>query len=309
MNYNKVIRQEATMTNINNHLDIKDFLQMKKHEGKTFVIKFGGSIMENISAKDAFVEDIALITSFGIKVVIVHGGGPEINKWLKRNGIESEFVKGLRVTNSSTMEIVEMVLSGNVNKRLSSSLSIRGLNAIGISGKDSNLIEAKKMYVCEDNQKLDIGFVGEVANINTAILLNLLKSSYIPVISPIGIDKEGNSYNINADYAAAAISGALKAEKFLIMTDIDGVYTDITDPSTLLSSITVEETKKFIENGIIYGGMIPKLQCCVAAINKGTKNVHLVDGREKHSLLLNIIKNCGTKIITAKGVNKCQEIV
>jgi acetylglutamate kinase len=297
------------MANINNHLNIKDYLQMKKYEGKTFVIKFGGSIMENISAKDAFVEDIALITSFGIKIVIIHGGGPEINKWLKRIGTYSEFVKGLRVTDSSTMEIVEMVLSGNVNKRLSSNLSIRGLNAIGISGKDSNLIEAKKMYVYEDNHKLDIGFVGEVANINTAILLNLLKNSYIPVISPIGIDKEGNSYNINADYAAAAISGALKAEKFLIMTDVDGVYTDITDPSTLLSSITVEETKEFIDNGIIYGGMIPKLQCCVAAINKGTKNVHLVDGREKHSLLLNIIKNCGTKIITAKGVNKCQEIV
>ena len=265
--------------------------------------------MDNEAAKEAFVEDVALMTSVGIKVVIVHGGGPEINKWVKKTGGENKFIKGLRVTDSATMEIVEMVLSGNVNKRLSSSLSIRGLNAIGISGKDSNLIQAKKKFVYEDNQKIDIGFVGEVVNINTEILFNLLKSNYIPVISPIGSDKEGNSYNINADYAAAFISGVLKAEKLLIMTDIDGVYTDITDPSTLLSSITVEETKEFIDKGIVYGGMIPKLECCVAAINKGTKNVHLVDGRKKHSLLLNIIKNGGTKIITAKGVNQCQKIV
>ena len=165
---------------------------------------------------------------------------------LKKLVVENKFIKGLRVTDSETMEIVEMVLSGNVNKRLSSSLSIRGLNAIGISGKDSNLIQAKKKFVYEDSQKIDIGFVGEVVNINTELLLNLLKSNYIPVISPIGSDTEGNSYNINADYAAASISGALKAEKLLIMTDIEGVYTDITDPSTLLSSITVEETKEYI---------------------------------------------------------------
>ena len=289
----------------NNDSNIKDFLQINKYEGKTFVIKYGGSIMGNEAVQEAFVEDVALMTSVGIKVVIVHGGGPEINKWLKRTGVESKFIKGLRVTDSVTMEIVEMVLSGTVNKRLSSSLSIRGLNAIGISGKDSNLIQAKKKFVYEDNHKLDIGFVGEVVDINTSILLNLLKSNYIPVISPVGSDKEGNSYNINADYAAAFISGVLKAEKLLIMTDIDGVYNDIMDRSTLLSSITIEETKEFIDNGIVYGGMIPKLECCFAAINKGTNDVHLVDGREKHSLLLNIIKNCGTKIITAGGVNQC----
>ncbi|MGH4122137.1 MAG: acetylglutamate kinase [Clostridium sp.] len=293
----------------NNSSNIKDFLQINKYEGKTFVIKYGGSIMSNDAAKEAFVEDIALMTSVGIKVVIVHGGGPLISKWVEKTGGENKFIKGLRVTNHNTMEIVEMVLSGNVNKRLSSILSIRGLNAIGISGKDSNLIGAKKKFIYENNKKIDIGFVGDVVNINTEVLLNLLENSYIPVISPIGADKGGNSYNINADYAAAAISGVLKAEKLLIMTDIAGVYTDITDPSTLLSSITVDETKEFIESGIVYGGMIPKLECCVAAINRGTKNVHLVDGRKKHSLLLNIIKNCGTKIITAKGVNKCQEIV
>ena len=293
----------------NNDLNIKDFLQINKYEGKTFVIKYGGSIMRNDAAKEAFVEDVALMTSVGIKVVIVHGGGPLINKWVEKTGGENKFTKGLRVTDSSTMEIVEMVLSGNINKRLSSLLSIGGLNAIGISGKDSNLIQAKKKFVYENNQKIDIGFVGEVVNINSELLVTLLKSNYIPVISPVGAGDDGNSYNINADYVAASISGVLKAEKLLIMTDIDGVYTDITDTSTLLSSITVEETKEFIDKGIVYGGMIPKLECCVAAINKGTKNVHLVDGRKKHSLLLNVIKNCGTKIITAKGVNKCQEIV
>ena len=282
---------------------------MNNYKGKTFVIKYGGSIMDNEVAKEAFVEDVALMTSVGIKVVIVHGGGPEINKWVKKTGGENKFIKGLRVTDSETMEIVEMVLSGNINKRLSSSLSIRGLNAIGISGKDSNLIQAKKKFIYEDGQKIDIGFVGEVVNINKELLVNLLNSNYIPVISPIGSDTEGNSYNINADYAAAFISGVLKAEKLLIMTDIDGVYTDITDSSTLLSSITVEETKEFIDSGIVFGGMIPKLQCCVAAIDKGTKDVHLVDGRKKHSLLLNVIKNHGTKIITEKGVNQCQKIV
>lgn len=293
----------------NNSLNIKDFLQINKYEGKTFVIKYGGSIMDNKAAKDAFVEDVALMTSVGIKVVIVHGGGPEINKWVEKIGGENKFRKGLRVTDSATMEIVEMVLSGNINKKLSSSLSIRGLKAIGISGKDSNLIQAEKKYIYEDNQKIDIGFVGDVVSINIEILMNLLKNNYIPVVSPIGSDKKGNSYNINADYAAAYISGVLKAEKLLIMTDIDGVYTDITDPSTMLSSITVEETKDFIDKGIVYGGMIPKLECCVVAINEGTKNVHLVDGRKKHGLLLNIINNVGTKIITAKGANKCQIIV
>ena len=265
--------------------------------------------MDNEIAQEAFVEDLLLMTSIGIKVVIVHGGGPEINKWLKRTGVENKFIKGLRVTDSATMEIVEMVLSGNVNKRLSSSLSRKGLNAIGISGKDSNLIQAKKKFLIEENNKVDIGFVGEVININTELLLNLVDNNCIPVISPIGCDKDGNSYNINADYAAAYISGALKAEKLFFMTDIEGVYTDVSDSSTLLSSITKEEIKEFIAEGIINGGMIPKLECCITAIDKGSKNVHLVDGRKKHSLLLNTIKNCGTKIIIEREVTKCQKIV
>jgi len=278
---------------------------MNKYEGKTFVIKYGGSIMSNGAANQAFVEDVAFMTSVGIKVVIVHGGGPLINKWINKIGGENKFINGLRVTDNETMEIVEMVLSGNINKKLSSRLSMRGLNAIGISGKDGNLIEAKKKFIYEEGKQIDIGFVGEVVNINTTLLADLLKNNYIPVISPIGSDGEGNSYNINADYAAASISGALKAEKLLIMTDVEGVYTDITDKSTLLSSITVEETKDYINKGIVCGGMIPKLECCVAAINEGTKDVHLVDGRKSHGLLLNILKNYGTKIITQRGVVEC----
>lgn len=282
---------------------------LSKFKGKTFVIKYGGSIMDNEEAQEAFIDDLLLLKSFGIKVVIVHGGGPEISKWLKRTGVETKFVKGLRVTDSSTMEIVEMVLSGNVNKKLSSNISRKGLLAIGLSGKDSSLIRAKKKYVYDNGNKLDIGFVGEVTSINKELLINLLDSDIIPVVSPIGCDAEGNSYNINADYAASFISGALKAEKLLIMTDIDGVYKDIKDPSSILPSITIEEIKEYTESGIITGGMIPKLECCVDALNKGTKSVHLIDGRKEHNLLFNITTNSGTKIITERGNSQCQKIV
>jgi acetylglutamate kinase len=194
------------MENQTNYLNIETLLQINKLKGKTFVIKYGGSIMDNEEAQNAFIEDLLFLTNLGIKVVIVHGGGPEISRWLKKTGTENKFVKGLRVTDSATMEIVEMVLSGNVNKRLSSNLSRKGLNAIGISGKDSNLIKAKKKYVYENGNKLDIGFVGEVTSINKHVILSLLDKKYIPVISPIGCDAEGNSYNINADYAASFIS-------------------------------------------------------------------------------------------------------
>lgn len=281
--------------------------ELNKYKGKTFVIKYGGSIMYQESAQIAFVDDLLLLTSLGIKVIIVHGGGPEISKWLKRTGIENTFVRGLRVTDSATMEIVEMVLSGNVNKKLTSHLSIKGLNAIGLSGRDNNLIKAKKKYVYDNSEKIDIGFVGEVVNVNKKILLNLLDNNYLPVISPIGYDSEGNSYNINADYAAAAISGALEAEKLFFMTDIEGVYKDINDPSTLMSSITPVEIKEYIDLGIISGGMIPKLECCIDAIGRGTKDVHLVDGRKQHSLILNISTDCGTKIIMKRSADTCQK--
>jgi acetylglutamate kinase len=238
----------------------------------------------------------------GIKIVIIHGGGPEISKWLKNAGIESKFINGLRVTDSDTIEIVEMVLSGKVNKKLSSNLSKKGLNTLGISGTDSNLIEAEKKYLYTDGQRIDIGFVGEVTNINKEILLKLINNNIIPVISPIGSDCMGNSYNINADYAAAFISGALNAEKLLIMTDINGVYIDIKDPSTLLKSITVDEIYKYTEQGVITGGMLPKLDCCVSALKLGTSSVHLIDGRIEHSLLSTLFSDTGTKIIVESEV-------
>jgi acetylglutamate kinase len=297
------------MENQTNYLNIEALLQINKLRGKIFVIKYGGSIMDNEDAQNAFIEDLIFLTNLGIKVVIVHGGGPEISRWLNRTGIENRFVKGLRVTDSATMEIVEMVLSGNVNKKLSSNLSIKGLNAIGISGKDSNLIKAKKKYVFEDGNMLDIGFVGQVTSINKEAILGLINNNYIPVISPIGCDAEGNSYNINADYAASFISGVLRAEKLMIMTDIDGVYVDIKDPSSLLPSITIDEIKHYTDSGVISGGMIPKLECCIDALDKGTKSVHLVDGRKKHSLLMNLTTESGTKIMARRGVNQCQRII
>lgn len=297
------------MKSKDNYLNIEAFLEINKYKGKTFVIKYGGSIMDNVKAQDAFIDDLLLLTSIGVKVVIVHGGGPEISKWLEKIGAPNKFIKGLRVTDKAAMEIVEMVLSGNVNKKLSSNLSKKGLKSLGISGKDSNLIKCRKKYVYDNGSKIDIGFVGEVTGINKELILSLLNTEIIPVISPVGCDLEGNSYNINADYAASFISGVLKAEKLLVMTDIDGVYKDIKDPSTMLPSITIDEIKEYTESGIISGGMIPKLECCVDALYKGTKSVHLIDGRKEHNMLFNILTNSGTKIITEREDAQCQKIV
>lgn len=283
------------------------FPELNEYNGKTFVIKFGGSIMDSEEAQDAFVEDLRLLKNAGIRIVIVHGGGPEISKWLKKTGTESIFIKGLRVTDSATMEIVEMVLSGNVNKKLSSFLSRKGLDAIGISGRDCNLIEARKKTLYDEGQEIDLGLVGEVVSVKKKILQSLIDSGCIPVISPVGSDAEGSAYNINADYAAGFISGALNADKLLIMTDIEGVYMDIKNPDTLLSSITVDEIKEYIGSKIINGGMIPKLECCMDAVLRGTKDVHLVDGRKKHCLISSIFGGCGTKIIKERGADVCQE--
>lgn len=288
------------MNDSNSYINIKALLCFNDFKNKTFVIKYGGSIMNNKLAQDAFAEDLLLLTGTGVKIVIVHGGGPEISKWLAKTGTESRFVNGLRITDRSAMEIVEMVLSGNVNKKLSHSLSKKGLNAVGISGKDSSLIKARKKCICKDGVEIDIGFVGEVTNINEAFMLNLLNNDFVPVISPIGCDSEGNSYNINADYVAASISGALKADRLLIMSDIDGVCKDVNDPSTLLTSITINEIGEYSRSGIINGGMLPKLECCVDALNEGTKSVHLIDGRKEHSLLLSLLTGSGTKIISER---------
>lgn len=268
-----------------------------KFKDKTFVIKYGGSIMKNTAAQNAFIEDISILIDAGINIVIVHGGGPEITKWLDRSGVENKFINGLRVTDNATMEIVEMVLSGSVNKKLVANLNLKNLKALGLSGRDCKLITARKKYTYENNEKIDIGFVGEVTKVNHELLDDLIIKKYIPVISPIGCDDAGSTYNINADFVASAIASALNADKLIILTDIEGIYKDINDKSSLIKSISISEIKALIKDGTIKGGMIPKMECCMEAVENGTNNVHLIDGRKDHSIILDTFTDCGTKII------------
>lgn len=279
-------------------------------KGKTFVIKYGGSIMKNEEAKNAFLNDVVMMKEYGVNIVIVHGGGPLISRWLNKTGIESKFINGLRVTDENVMEIVQMVLCGMINKDISLNLSLRGLNAIGVSGIDSKLIEAQKKYIYNnDGDKIDIGFVGEVTNINETMLVSLIKSGQIPVVAPVGYDKDGNKYNINADYAASFISSAIKADKLIILTDVEGVYKDINDKNSLIDYLSLDMIQDYIKGGIISGGMIPKLECCTEAIKNGTKKVHLIDGRKDHCLINDIFNNNGT-IIEEKGRDEqCQKAI
>ncbi len=276
---------------------------IKKFAGKTFVIKFGGSIMSNEKSKNAFIKDVVLLNLVGINVAIVHGGGPYISKALKEMNIESEFVNGLRATSEEAIKVVEMVLSGLVNKELSSALCREGITGVGLSGKDANLIEAKKKYLYKDGEKIDLGYVGEVVKINSQFLSGLIEKHHVPVISPVGADSKGNTYNINADFVASAISSDLKAEKLILLTDVEGIYKDIKDPSSLISIIKTDEINDYIENGSIAGGMLPKLECCVNALEGGTRSVHLIDGRKEHSLLLEIFTNKGIGTMIEMGGN------
>jgi len=262
---------------------------IKKFTGKTVVIKYGGSAMIDDELKKTVLQDIILMKLVGISPVVVHGGGPEINKTLKQLDIQPEFIAGLRVTDEQTMEIVEMVLSGKVNKEIVMHIQNQGFNAAGISGKDGRTLTARKKLV--DGH--DVGFVGEVCEVNTDLINVLIQNDFIPVIAPTGMDEEGNTYNINADYAAAAIAGALEAEKLVFMTDISGVMKDIKDNNSIITGMTVSEAKNLIDKGIISGGMIPKVECCVESVEKGVKTVHILDGRVEHSLLLEIFTDTG----------------
>lgn len=277
---------------------------IKEFAGKTFVIKFGGSIMSNEKSKNAFFEDVVLLNLVGINLAIVHGGGPYISQTLKQMNIESEFVDGLRVTSEEAIKVVEMVLSGLVNKEISSNLCRQGITGVGLSGKDANLIEAEKKYIYKDGNKIDLGYVGEVVKVNTQFLSSIIEKHQVPVISPVGSDSEGNTYNINADYVAAAVSGELKAEKLIMLTDVEGIYKDINEPSSLLSVIKTDEIDGYIEDEVIQGGMIPKVECCVEALESGTKRVHLIDGRNEHSLLLEIFTHRGIGTMIEMGGNK-----
>ena len=265
---------------------------IQKYNGKILVIKYGGNAMINEHLKEQVMEDIVLLSLIGVKIVLVHGGGPEISETMERLGKKSEFVDGLRVTDKETVDIVQMVLAGKVNKSLVNLLEMKGGNAMGISGMDGRLIEAKMR-----NEKL--GYVGSITNINIAPITDLLEKGYIPVVSTLGCDKDGNIYNINGDTAAACIAGAMNAERLIMMTDIAGLLRDKDDPSTLIPTVTVEEAEKLREEGIISGGMIPKIDCCVEAINRGVKNVTIMDGRVPHSILMEILtdEGAGTMVL------------
>ena len=271
--------------------------------GKTLVIKYGGNAMINDELKEKVMQDITLMKYVGIRPVIVHGGGPDITGFLKKVGKQSEFVSGLRVTDEETVEIAEMVLDGKVNSEIVNLLNRRGVRAVGLSGKDAGLIQARKkmatVYEGESAKKVDIGYVGEVERIDTGILEDLLENDYIPVIAPIGVGQDGESYNINADYVAAEIAGALNAEKLLLLTDIEGIYKDYHDKSTFISTLTLAEAKKYIKDGTISGGMIPKVEACLCALEAGACKTHIIDGRLDHSLILEIFtsKGIGTQVV------------
>ena len=259
---------------------------IKRYVGKTVVVKYGGNAMINPDLKQQVMDDIVLLWLIGVKVVLIHGGGPEITGMMDKLGKKPEFVDGLRVTDKETVDIVQMVLAGKVNKTLVTMLEKRGGNAIGLCGMDGKLIEAKMK-----SEKL--GYVGEVTKINIGPVADILEKGYIPVISTLGCDAEGNAYNINADTAAAHIAGALGAERFILMTDIAGILKDKDDPSTLIPEISLSETDSLFESGIISSGMIPKVQCCVTAIKAGVKNVVIMDGRVHHSILMELLTNEG----------------
>lgn len=259
---------------------------IQQYKGKTVVIKYGGNAMINEELKHQVTSDIAKLHKEGVKVVLVHGGGPEINDLMARLGKKPEFVDGLRVTDKETVDIVLMVLAGKVNKNLVSLLSLSGAEAIGISGIDGSLIEAE---IKEER----LGFVGKITASNPKIVNDILSLGYIPVISTVGCDKSGNFYNINGDTAAAFIAGALSADRLIMMTDIDGVLKDRNDPSTLIRTLSLDESEKLKDDGIIAGGMIPKVDCCTNAVRKGVKSVSIINGTVPHSLILELSSGCG----------------
>ncbi len=267
---------------------------IQKYYNKIIVVKYGGNAMLNDELKEAVMGDIVLLSLIGIKVVLVHGGGPEITDMLTKVGKKTEFVGGLRVTDKEGMDIVQMVLAGKVNKNLVNQLQSKGGKAIGLCGVDGHMIKAKKI-----DERL--GFVGEVTDVNVDPILDLLEKGYLPVISTIGCDDEGNTYNVNADTAAARIAGELKAECLLSMTDIVGLLRDKDDPTTLIPKVYVSDAYKLIQDGIISGGMIPKINCCIEAIRRGVKKVFIIDGRVPHAILIEILTDEGIGTMFVSG--------
>ena len=267
---------------------------IQKYNNKIIVIKYGGNAMINEELKEAVMGDIVLLSLIGIKVVLVHGGGPEITEMLNKVGKKSEFVNGLRVTDKESVEIVQMVLAGKVNKNLVNMMQNKGGKAIGLCGIDGHMIKAKKA-----DEKL--GFVGEITEVNATPILDVLEKGYIPVVSTIGCDEEDNVYNINADTVAARLAGELKAECLISMTDIVGLLRDKDDPSTLIPKVYVSDAPRLIREGVISGGMIPKVNCCIEAIRRGVKKVFIIDGRIPHSILIEVLTDEGIGTMFTSG--------
>jgi len=271
---------------------------IQRFNRKIIVVKYGGSAMVDEELKKQVIEDVTLLKLVGFKPIIVHGGGKEISSMVKRLGMEPQFINGLRVTDEDTMDVAEMVL-GKVNKSLVQLVESLGVRAIGISGKDGGMLKVEKKY----SEGQDIGYVGEITEVNADILYDLLEKDFLPIVCPIGLDKDFHTYNINADDAACAIARAMQAEKLAFLTDIEGVYKDPKDPSTLISELAVSEAEKLMDQGFIGGGMLPKLHNCIDAILHGVSRVHILDGRIPHCLLLEIFTNkgIGTAILKDDG--------
>lgn len=270
---------------------------IQRFNRKIIVVKYGGSAMLDENLKRQVIEDVTLLKLVGFKPIIVHGGGKDISKWVEKSGMEPEFINGLRKTDAATMEIAEMVLN-RVNKSLVQKVQVLGVNAVGISGKDGGLLKVEKKY----SDGKDIGFVGEIKEVNPKVLYDLLEKDFLPIVCPIGMDDNFDTYNINADDAACAIARAMKAEKLAFLTDIEGVYKDPSDKASLISELPIAEAKKLIAGGNIGGGMLPKLNNCIDAMEHGVSRVHILDGRIPHCLLLEIFTNkgIGTAILGEK---------
>ena len=269
---------------------------IRSYYGKIIVVKYGGNAMVSDQLRQQVMEDIVLLSLVGVRVVLVHGGGPEISDLMKRVGKKPEFVDGLRVTDEETIDIVQMVLAGKVNKTLVKLLEMKGGKAMGISGMDGSLIQARM-------RNKQLGYVGNITGVNIQPVMDLLEKGYIPVVSTLGCDEEGNTYNINGDTAAACIAGALGAERLIMMTDIAGVLRDKNDPSTLIPRLTIREAVELFEQNVIAGGMIPKVECCIDAIHRGVGSAIIMDGRVPHSILMEILtdEGAGTMVIQGEG--------
>ncbi len=288
-------KTEQTIEKANILIEALPYIQ--KFNGKTVVVKYGGNAMINDDLKNHVMEDVTLLKYIGLNPIVVHGGGPDISAALKQFDIKSEFINGLRVTDEDTIKVAQMVLIGKTNKEIVSIIGTKGGKAIGVSGIDGGLLKCKKAYTMVDGKKTDIGFVGDITEVNTEVLINLSKQGYIPVVAPIGVDDEGNSYNINADTVAGAVAEALEAEKLILLTDIEGIK-ESADSDEVLSKLSRKEIYDMIDNGQIVGGMIPKVKGGIQAIEAGVNSVHILDGRLPHCLLLEIFthKGIGTMI-------------